>query len=71
MEYKTRAETAALSRGTSYVTTNSAVTTSVDIQNALYEATVIHLESHREYAIVAIVKRSGLILRWGARQVLR
>ena len=48
MTYTERAETAAVSRGTSHVTTKQRVkyTTSVNIQNALSEQLVTHLESY-------------------------
>ena len=48
MVYTERAEMAAVSRGTSHVTTKKRCkyTTSMDTQNALYKDTVIHLESN-------------------------
>ena len=49
MVYTEFAETAAVSRGTSHVTTKQLCqyTILVDtVQNSLYEATVTHLESH-------------------------
>ena len=48
MVYTERAETAAISRGTSHVTTKQCVkyTTSVDIQNALSKQQPAHLESY-------------------------
>ena len=74
-------ETAAVPRGTSHVKAKqrcNGATALADFQNALCKATVTHLESHttkaqcvcteaENSAIVAFVKRLGLISRSGAQ----
>ena len=64
MVYTERAETAAVSRGTSHVKNKQRCkyTSSAEIRNALLKATVTHLESHATRALCVFSRERRIVL---------